>query len=163
MDLNVDWEERWRLGNTQWDYGVPSPALVKLVEEEETKKLIPSSGVGIVPGCGYDVQFLATPTLRMIGLDNSKTAIETCHKIHPDAAAHNYEFQEVDFFNYDFPADGYDLAYDYTFFCALHPTYRETWAKRYSELVKPGGTLVCLMFPLHDKEGGPPYRVTVEA
>ncbi|KAI8073268.1 S-adenosyl-L-methionine-dependent methyltransferase [Gongronella butleri] len=166
-DLNVNWEERWQQGKTQWDHGEPSPALVKLMEDPETKDLVPTSGVGIVPGCGggYDVKYLATPSRRMIGLDYSKTAVEYCHKIHPDREKLNYEFQEVDFFHFDAPSGGYDLAYDYTFFCALHPSFRPKWGSRYAELIKPGGVLIALMFPIEakDPEDGPPYAVTVDA
>lgn len=31
-----------------------------------------------------------------------------------------------------------------------------------AEIVKPGGTLIALMFPIEEREGGPPYPVTPE-
>jgi hypothetical protein len=34
------------------------------------------------------------------------------------------------------------------FFCAIPPAMRPEWAKRYSELVRPGGVLITLMFPI---------------
>ncbi|KAI8336343.1 S-adenosyl-L-methionine-dependent methyltransferase [Chlamydoabsidia padenii] len=160
----TDWEDKWQTGNTQWDHGEPSPALVSLVNEEETKHLIPSHGIGLVPGCGagYDVQFLATPSRHMIGLDMSKTAVDVCSQKHPDAVTLNYEFIVGDFFKSTPPEHGYDLAYDYTFLCALPPFMRQDWALRYAEIIKPGGVLICLMFPLEEKEGGPPYSLSVE-
>lgn len=56
--------------------------------------------------------------------------------------------KQGDFFTFTPPSEGYTLAYDYTFFCALPPDLRERWGGRYAELVKPGGVLVCLEFPI---------------
>ncbi|OCK74852.1 hypothetical protein K432DRAFT_468068 [Lepidopterella palustris CBS 459.81] len=42
----------------------------------------------------------------------------------------------------------FDLIYDYTFLCAMHPNMRRLWEKRMAELLKPGGLLICLEFPL---------------
>jgi hypothetical protein len=39
---------------------------------------------------------------------------------------------------------------------------RQDWAHRYAEIIKPGGVLICLMFPLVEKEDGPPYSLSVE-
>ena len=71
---------------------------------------------------------------------------------------------EADFFAYaptGADAEGFDLVYDYTFFCALEPGQRDAWAARMGRLVKPGGNLVTLMFPLDgDRAGGPPFSVS---
>lgn len=47
-----DWEGHWKEGKTSWDAGKPSPALVELLENEETRSLIPDHGKALVPGCG---------------------------------------------------------------------------------------------------------------
>ncbi|KAI8371427.1 S-adenosyl-L-methionine-dependent methyltransferase [Radiomyces spectabilis] len=162
MDNEVDWEKRWKEGQTLWDAGKASPALKKLIEDEDTKHLIPSQGIGLVPGCGsgYDVELLATPERHMTGLDYSPTAVEVCRKIHPQAADKNYDFMCADFYNFEIPAGGYDLAYDYTFLCAMPPRLRPDWAARYPQLIKKGGVLIALMFPLEEKEGGPPFSLS---
>ncbi|KAL4958543.1 thiol methyltransferase [Aspergillus filifer] len=58
-------------------------------------------------------------------------------------------------------AEKFDLIYDYTFLCALHPNRRQGWAERMAELLRPGGLLVCLEFPMYkDSEApGPPWGV----
>ncbi|KAL4959265.1 S-adenosyl-L-methionine-dependent methyltransferase [Aspergillus stella-maris] len=55
----------------------------------------------------------------------------------------------------------FDLIYDYTFLCALHPSRRSDWAERMAELLWPGGFLVCLEFPMYkDPDApGPPWGV----
>ena len=57
----------------------------------------------------------------------------------------------------------FDFIYDYTFLCALDPSIRLLWSKKMSELVKPGGELLTIIFPISvDKEGGPPFRVSLD-
>ena len=63
------------------------------------------------------------------------------------------------------------------FLCALHPSMRAGWAPAWARLLKPGGELITLMFPLppapgtaadtagggkggETKEEGPPWPLT---
>jgi len=45
------------------------------------------------------------------------------------------------------------------FLCAMPPELRPDWAQRMTELVKPGGYLICLEFPLYKDRSlpGPPW------
>lgn len=56
----------------------------------------------------------------------------------------------------------FDFVYDYTFLCALDPSIRVDWAKQMSEIIKPNGLLVTLIYPILEKEGGPPFKVSLE-
>lgn len=49
-----------------------------------------------------------------------------------------------------------------SFLCAMPPSMRPQWASRMAEIIKPGGVLVALMFPLEEKEGGPPFGLSVD-
>ena len=42
----------------------------------------------------------------------------------------------------------FSFAFDYTFFCAIPPTVRAKWGERNGDVVRPGGLLVALAFPL---------------
>lgn len=54
-----------------------------------------------------------------------------------------------------------EVGYDYTFLCALHPTMRGDWARTWGKLIKPGGCLVTLEFPIRpDDKTGPPWPVS---
>ncbi|KAJ3359328.1 hypothetical protein GGF32_009451 [Allomyces javanicus] len=167
------WEQMWQEGVTPWDKGTASPALVKLINEGR----IPEGRV-LVPGCGggYDLVALASPTRFAVGVDISPTAVAkvretlSTHKVPADQAA----VIAADFFTFtesDLPAhattsaDGtatpqFDAIFDYTFKCALPPAWRPRWAARMADLVRPGGTLVTLMYPLGDHLDGPPFAVT---
>lgn len=61
-------------------------------------------------------------------------------------------------------AGEWDVIYDYTFLCALPPAFRTKWAARMKGLLKPGGLLICLEFPLYKDPatGGPPFGLTSE-
>ncbi|PLN85831.1 S-adenosyl-L-methionine-dependent methyltransferase [Aspergillus taichungensis] len=55
----------------------------------------------------------------------------------------------------------FDLVYDYTFLCALHPHVRPQWAARMAQLVRHQGVLICLEFPMYKdpSQDGPPWGV----
>ncbi len=51
------------------------------------------------------------------------------------------------------------------FLCALPPAQRQAWAEAWATLVKPGGQLVTLIFPVDPekpRDSGPPFPVTPE-
>lgn len=53
----------------------------------------------------------------------------------------NVYFKALDFFNFPLPDDGkkFVLAYDFTFLCALPPSLRQAWGKRYAEIIEKDG------------------------
>jgi hypothetical protein len=70
-----------------------------------------------------------------------------------------------DFFNYKDAGGLFDIGYDYTFLCALHPDMRTAWAAGWGRHLSPGATLVTLIYPVDpSREGtpGPPWPVTPE-
>ncbi|KAL4924492.1 S-adenosyl-L-methionine-dependent methyltransferase [Aspergillus undulatus] len=203
------WSDLWDLGESDlWDRGIPSPALIDLIEghqmlftsfrhtytplggSEEVRK----RKKALVPGCGrgYDVVSLALHGFDAYGLEissaavaeareyaaNELTAPQPCNfgkayenENEPPAASDRGEVQflEGDFFSADWlegaevdgDGDKFDLIYDYTFLCALHPSRRKQWAERMVELLRPGGLLVCLEFPMYKDPTlpGPPWGV----
>ncbi|KAJ2747188.1 hypothetical protein GGI20_000709 [Coemansia sp. BCRC 34301] len=164
-EYNKIWFQNWDKGTTRWDKGGVSPALRELIEDKCWE--LPS-GQGIVPGCGrgYDVMFLARPGLCMVGADLSPLAVEAASTLRDAAGipAEMADFQVMDFFNFDIPESRFQVAYDYTFFCAIHPSMRAGWGERYAQILSPGAHLIALMYPLskaeEDRERGPPFLVS---
>ncbi|CAD6582590.1 MAG: hypothetical protein CYPHOPRED_002074 [Cyphobasidiales sp. Tagirdzhanova-0007] len=163
------WNETWKQGITPWDSesGTPRPPLLELIEEK--KYAIPADGRAIVPGCGrgYDAAYFASLGHETWGVDISPIAIDAA-KIFvacmPNPPS-NVFFKALDFFNFELPQDGekFTIGYDYTFFCALPPKMREDWGKRYAEIIKPGGIIITLIWPIAgDRPGGPPYSLSPE-
>ena len=112
---------------------------------------------------------LASERRTVVGLDLSPTAIKAAEDrlraLPPELSppAGSAQFLCGSFF--DLPSDAasqFSLVYDYTFLCALDPSIREQWARKMADLVAPGGLLVTLVFPICEKEGGPPFKVSLE-
>ena len=43
----------------------------------------------------------------------------------------------------------------------MDPSIRHDWANKMASLIKPDGILFTLIFPIHDVEGGPPFKVSL--
>lgn len=141
----------------------------------------------LVPGCGrgYDVLVFSSYGYDAYGLDASPTGIEEARKLHQaQGKDQNYPVKNIqdgrgevnfitaDFFKDEFLAEThssrsnrtFDVIYDYTFLCALPPSFRPRWAQRMSQLLSPNGYLICMEFPLgkDPKLGGPPHGLEHE-
>ncbi|KAA8644907.1 hypothetical protein EYZ11_010999 [Aspergillus tanneri] len=179
------WSKLWDSDNSDlWDRAKPSPALIDILEERQDL-LNPFTADGkrkkaLVPGCGkgYDVVMLALHGFDVYGLDVSETGVSTAREYarfelaSPQAYNFGTSFAQKeltpgdvtilqgDFFKSDWENGiEFDLIYDYTFLCALHPTMRAGWASRMADLLAPTGQLVCLEFPMWKDPSlpGPPW------
>ncbi|XP_011085055.1 probable thiol methyltransferase 2 isoform X1 [Sesamum indicum] len=152
------WDKCWQQGLTPWDLGCPAPVLVHLNNTGSLPK-----GRALVPGCGsgYDVVAIASAERHVVGVDLSDNAIKRATELSSRSPnAEHFTFLKTDFFTWC-PTQLFDLIFDYTFFCAIEPGLRSQWARKISDLLKPDGELITLMFPVDDHEGGPPYKVSV--
>eukprot|EP01025_Chloroclados_australasicus_P012309 TRINITY_DN1565_c2_g1_i1.p2 TRINITY_DN1565_c2_g1~~TRINITY_DN1565_c2_g1_i1.p2 ORF type:complete len:221 (-),score=24.48 TRINITY_DN1565_c2_g1_i1:252-914(-) len=163
QEYDKQWERFWQRGIAPgeiWDKTQISPALANLLNG----KLDVRNKRVLVPGCGrgYDViAFAQAGSSQAIGLEISKVAVEEAKKhkdtlgLQPEVAV-NAQFQCGDFFEYK--DKGFDVGYDYTFLCAIHPDFRAQWSETWFELIKPGGELVTLIYPNDPKRNpGPPW------
>ncbi|KAJ5679661.1 TPMT family [Penicillium macrosclerotiorum] len=196
-DRYVDgWASLWDKGdNLPWDRGFPNPALEDalvqrratiggpIAQDAQNKSYRRKA---LVPGCGrgVDVLLLASFGYDAYGLEYSPAAVEACKK--EESENHSWyrvrdqtigqgkvTFVQGDFFDdawlekIGVPLNGFDVIYDYTFFCALNPAMRPKWALRHTQLLapSPAGNLICLEFPRHKDPlaAGPPYASPSEA
>lgn len=149
------WEKSWEEELTPWDLGQPTPIILHLLQTGT----LPEGRV-LVPGCGsgYDVIAMASPVRYVVGLDISTSAINKAKELSSSLPNANYfTFLAEDFFTWQ-PTELFDLVFDYTFFCALDPSMRPSWAKKLSEILKPDGELITLIYLMNDQDGGPPYN-----
>ena len=162
----MSWIEHWEEGHTPWDAGGVSPELVELVESGDLPE-----GRALVPGCGsgYDVLALASEKRHATGLDIAPGAEERFETLREESGVSRAwaDFVTEDFFEYE-PDEPFDLVWDYTFLCAIEPERRSEWTGRMEELIRPGGMLAMLVFPVvkpgtppvAEDGSGPPYRIT---
>lgn len=123
----------------------------------------------VVPGCGrgYDLITLARlGATRVVGLELSDTAVEVARGFiaeQDEAAGKDITVVAGDWLLPGVLEEEFDLGYDYTFFCALHPGMREDWADGWARRIRSGGTLLALCFPVTSADKmGPPWPVAVE-
>lgn len=145
----------------------PSPLLLKYINEGK----IPN-GRALVPGFGrgYDMTALASAERSVVGFEIAPTAVQAAQdrlsSLSRDECAYpgNVDFRLQSFFDYNAESleNKFDFVYDYTFLCALDPSIRNDWANKMSEIVKPGGILLTLIFPIVEKVGGPPFAVSLQ-
>ncbi|GAD95594.1 thiol methyltransferase [Paecilomyces variotii No. 5] len=189
------WDELWNRGDVlPWDRGMPNPALEDTLTQGRAllgkPAEITENGIkrkkALVPGCGrgVDVLLLASFGYDAYGLEYSASAIEVCKQEEAKNADKypvrdeqigrgSVTFVHGDFFEDDWlekigvPRNGFDLVYDYTFFCALNPSMRPKWALRHTQLLAPAprGNLICLEFPTHKDPlaPGPPFAAPSDA
>ncbi|KAM0791665.1 hypothetical protein ACM66B_006101 [Microbotryomycetes sp. NB124-2] len=162
------WDQAWKAGLTPWDSSDVQPALKELVDHKWSNVGVPWSELqgqhALVAGCGkgLDATFFATRGLLSLGIDLSETAIETAKQTlaKSNNPPLNVDFKVASFFDFEHK-DFFALAYDYTFFCAIPHSLRKPWADRYADLIRPGGVLITLVFPIDgDRPGGPPFSVS---
>jgi SAM-dependent methyltransferase len=158
------WEARWASGDVPWDAGAPEPGLLAWLMHQGSRA---PTGRVLVPGCGagYSAAALASPERRVTGLDLAPSSAARFAEVAAKSGVQRFVEHKVgDFFTASLGAP-FDLVYDYTFLCALPLALRAAWAARMAELVRPSGTLLCMVFPIVTPAPdyqGPPWPVQVD-
>jgi SAM-dependent methyltransferase len=141
------WDTRFRTGVTPWDAGAAPARLGSWIRTR------PSGAKVLVPGCGtgYEVALFARHGDDVLGIDFSDAALEAARRyLGPQSRL----VRQADFFAF---GEGlFDLVYERAFLCALPRARWPDWARRMSELVRPGGELAGFYY-LDDNERGPPF------
>ena len=155
----MDWEKRYRDGDTHWDRGQASPPLAEQLRRHPLK-----GQRVLVPGCGrgHDVALLAASGADVTGLDIAPTAIREAAERHPEIAA---RLVVGDLFN--LPSafrQAFDVVVEHTCLSGLPPELRQQYRDGVSSALKPGGLIVGVWFinpQLDPGETGPPYPLSV--
>jgi SAM-dependent methyltransferase len=156
--MPTDWETQYQKGETPWDKGAPSPALVEALESRRIE------GRVLVPGCGtgHDVRLLAAHGAEVHGLDLAPSAIAAAQGM-PRAGGEHYLLG--DFF--DLPADlagGFDWVWEHTCFCAIDPARRAEYVEAAHRALRVGGKLFAVFYldPGNAHPGeGPPFETSL--
>ncbi len=150
MELNSGfWTQRYLNGETGWDIGYPSPALIAYMEEK------PRTSKILIPGAGnaYEAEKLWNMGFRQVFVaDISEIPLQNLKNRVPEFPEDNLLHE--DFFDLKGP---YDIILEQTFFCALHPSLRENYAQKMADLLSPEGELTGLLFDAPMNHDKPPF------
>jgi SAM-dependent methyltransferase len=144
------WQQRWETGQTGWDIGYASPALVNYLQRATD----PSMSI-LIPGAGnaYEAVWLWERGYKNVTVvDIAAGALAALQKRAPGFPPQNCI--HGDFFQL---TGSFDLVLEQTFFCALEPGLRPEYVRKMRELIGVGGNLAGLWFDFPLTEEGPPF------
>ncbi len=158
----VDWELRYQSGDTPWEKGSASPALIELLEKFRDWGL----GPVLVPGCGlgHDVRVLASMGISVVGVDLAPSALDRAREFQ-HVGAESYELGN--FFDPKWQVDRqFSAIWEHTCFCAIDPSDRARYVAAAAGCLVDGGVLAGVFFltPFDPGEDatGPPFGVSLE-
>jgi SAM-dependent methyltransferase len=153
------WDERYKANQAGWDLKSANPVFVELLDKSEFLK----PGKIMVAGCGkgYDSVAAAKKGYDVTAVDFSVEAISFAKLLAgKENVKINFLVQDLfqpdaQFFNY------FDYVYEYVTYCSINPSRRKEFAEKISSVIKPGGRLITILFPVDKREGGPPFSIDV--
>lgn len=159
MEMNQQeesyWSGRWTEGQTGWDIGYASPALI-----EYAKIHVPKDAKVLIPGAGngYEVQFLFQNGWHGVhALDIAVQPLQKLKERCPEIPQE--QLIRGDFFQFE---DQFDFILEQTFFCSFDPELRPAYIEKMHGLLRPGGHLAGLLFDIPLDMKGRPYGGTQE-
>ena len=146
------WNQRYSGGETPWTLHSIPATLRSFLKRTRVR------GRVLIAGCGTDhnvLRFFQSAGFEVTAIDFSMVAVAQIN-----AALGNFDGKIIhgDFFKFDFPSH-FDLIYERTFLCALHPRRWPQYAKRVAQLLRPRGKLVGAFF-YGTEPDPPPYPLS---
>lgn len=163
MENNVNhpqfWEDIYLADDAGWDLGGVTPIFESIANE-----IKPGNVCILGCGCGYDSVMFAQKGFDVTAVDFAPSAINALNVLAKESKV-NIQIIQSDIFSL-IPehVNTFDYIIEQTCFCAIDPTLRQEYERLVKNLLKPGGKLIGLWFPL-DKpidDGGPPWGTTVD-
>ena len=158
-DKSQFWEDIYLADDAGWDLQGPTPIFTELAKQ------LPKGDLCII-GCGrgYDAITFAKKGFNVTAVDFAPSAIRSLKKM-ADQQKVKINMLQRDIFHL---MPEYENAFDYiieqTCYCAIHPSRRDDYEIMAQGILRPGGQLVGLWFPLDKElnEEGPPYGTTIK-
>jgi len=159
VDHSHFWEDIYLENDTGWDLKGVTPVFDSISNE-----LI--QGKVCIVGCGrgYDAIMFAKKGFNVTAVDFAPTPISELNKLAIEKSVTITTVQDDIFSLVEKFPDTFDYVIEQTCFCAIHPNRRKEYEILVKTILKPGGKLVGLWFPLDksQEEGGPPWGTTID-
>ncbi|MBF0416310.1 MAG: methyltransferase domain-containing protein [Magnetococcales bacterium] len=152
-----EWEERYRSGQTGWDRGTASPALLSWLEKGQLQPCRI-----LIPGCGrgHEVTLLAQRGFHVTAVDIAPAAVLSLRTLLARQES-NAIVHQADLLTWE-PEAPFAAIYEQTSLCALPPEVWTDYAARLWRWLQPGGHLFAL-FMQTGRAGGPPFHCAIDA
>jgi SAM-dependent methyltransferase len=156
VNLPEKWDENYQRGEDGWDLGGPTPVFKRLAESGRFKP-----GFMLVPGAGrgHDAREFSRRGFKVTAVDFASHAVQEMRRLADPNAPIEILQQDIFTFPSEYNAR-FDYLLEYTCFCAIHPSRRGEYADVAARLLKPGGILIDLAYPLDNRKDGPPFGFT---
>jgi methyl halide transferase len=154
QNLNKDyWNNRYINNEIGWDAGRATTPLKTFIETFENR-----NAKILIPGCGnaHEIECLLAHNFTNITvIDISEMAVNSI-KNRFNEAIENKKLNVIygDFFEHN---GLYELILEQTFFCAIHPSLREKYTIKMSEILAPNGIIAGVLFNCVFDKDGPPF------
>ena len=159
VDHSQFWEDIYLESDTGWDLKGVTPVFDSISNE-----LI--KGKVCIVGCGrgYDAIMFAKKGFDVTAVDFAPTPISELNKLAIQKSVTITTVQDDIFSLVEKFPDTFDYVIEQTCFCAIHPNRRKEYEKLVRSILKLGGKLVGLWYPLDksQEEGGPPWGTTID-
>lgn len=154
-DDSASWNARYAEGSDRWTLSGPPPVLEQLIAtyREAHRVLVPGAGRG------HDAFAWARAGHRVVALDFAPLAVAAMreqsreHGVFVDVREADVLAPPVDL------RGDVDLVWEQTCLCALQPEQRRTYLAAMATILRPGGSMVALLWN-HGEQGGPPYDMS---
>ncbi|MFQ6677660.1 MAG: methyltransferase domain-containing protein [Fidelibacterota bacterium] len=153
------WEDIYLADDTGWDLGGVTPAI-----ESIAKALTPGKVCILGCGRGYDAVMFAKKGFEVTAVDFAPSAIKSVKSLAKKADVTIQAIQDDIFSLIPKYENMFDYIIEQTCFCAINPDQRYEYEHLVKKLLKSGGKLIGLWFPLDKtiEEGGPPWAVKIK-
>lgn len=153
------WQSNYDGGRLPWDLGGPTPVFRRLAE---SSMFPPGHMLVLGAGTGHDARLFARHGFAVTAVDFAPGAVAAMQALAEPTAP--VDIRQADLF--DLPAEfagAFDYVLEYVCFCAIDPGQRPDYAVAVDRVVRPGGLVVALAFPMFSGPGGPPFAVDPDA
>ena len=152
------WEDIYFDDDAGWDLAGVTPVFKSIAQDLNPGELC-------IVGCGrgYDAIMFSKRGFDVTAVDFAPSPIRSVKNMAIESSL-NINILQEDIFSL---SPKYDKKFDYvieqTCFCAIHPERRLEYEKLVHAILKPGGELIGLWFPLDKtlEDGGPPWGTSI--
>ena len=151
------WDKLYIDNNTGWDLGEPTPVFTNIA-----KNIRPGNLCILGCGHGYDAIMFSQNGFNVTAVDFAPTPIKYINDKARELSLSIITIQESIFSLSPRLDNHFDYIIEQTCFCAIDPQKRKAYHDLVYNLLKPGGSIIGLWFPIGKafREGGPPFSVS---